>query len=79
MNYCDHIVRDPKICAGVPVMKGTRIPLRIVLGSLAHGERPEKIVCEFPTLTLEAVWAAIAFAATSAEEDIPYLPPLYAS
>jgi len=70
-TYQDFIVQDPKICGGQPVMKGTRVPLRTVLASLAQGSTVEELLREFPTLTEEAVRAAIAFAATSAQEDIP--------
>ena len=73
MNYHDHIVRDPKICGGQPVFKGTRILLRTVLGYLSHGSATEEILADFPTLSAEHVRAAIAFAASSAAEDLP--PP----
>lgn len=75
MNYQDSIIRDPEICGGEPVIKGTRVTLRTVLASLAEGDAPEDITREFPTLTREDVRAVIAFAAASAEEDLP-LPPL---
>jgi uncharacterized protein (DUF433 family) len=65
------IIRDPKICGGQPVFKGTRVTLRTVLASLAEGDSAEQIVTDFPTLTAEDVRAAIAFAAASAEEDMP--------
>jgi uncharacterized protein (DUF433 family) len=71
LRYQDYIVRDPKICGGRPVIKGTRVPLRTVLASLAQGSTIEELLREFPTLTEDAVWAAIAFAAASAEEDLP--------
>jgi len=78
MDYLSHITRDPAICGGVPVIKGTRVPLRTVLASLADGDSVEQIVKAFPSLTAEDVWAAIAFAAASAEEDIP-MPELPAA
>lgn len=71
MNYQDFIVRDPKICGGQPVIKGTRVTLRTVLASLAEGARIEEIIQDFPTLTEDDVRAVIAFAAISAEEDLP--------
>lgn len=71
MDYDKFIVRDPKICGGQPVMKGTRVPLRTILASLAEGATIEEILQDFPTLTEEDVRAAIAFAAASAEEDLP--------
>lgn len=75
MNYRDRIIRDPQICGGEPIIKGTRVTLRTVLASLAEGDAPEDIIKDFPTLTIQDVTAVIAFAAASAEEDLP-LPPL---
>jgi uncharacterized protein (DUF433 family) len=71
MNWDSHIVRDPKICAGEPVFRGTRVTLRTVLASLAEGERIEEILEAFPSLNEDNVRAAIAFAAASAGEDLP--------
>jgi uncharacterized protein (DUF433 family) len=71
MNYAEYIVRDPKVCGGEPVLRGTRVTLRTVLASLVEGATVEEILQDFPTLTEAAVRAAIAFAAASAEEDLP--------
>jgi uncharacterized protein (DUF433 family) len=71
LRYSDYIVRDPKICGGRPVMKGTRIPLRTVLASLAEGDTVEDLRKSFPALSEEAIRAAIAFAAASAAEVLP--------
>ena len=71
MDYNDHIVRDPKVCGGQPVIKGTRVTLRTVLASLAEGATVEQIVRELPSLTEDDVRAVVAFAATSAQEDLP--------
>jgi len=70
-RYSDRIVRNPQICGGQPVFKGTRVILRTVLASLADGDSIEEILEAFPTLKAEDVRAAIAFAAASAEEDLP--------
>jgi uncharacterized protein (DUF433 family) len=64
-------VRDKGICAGEPVFKGTRVTLRTVLASLADGDSVEEIPADFPSLKAEDIQAAIAFAAASAEEDLP--------
>jgi len=69
--YSRRITRDPNICAGEPVFNGTRVTLRTVLASLADGDGPEEILADFPSLKLEDIQAAIAFAAASAEEDLP--------
>lgn len=55
------------------MIRGTRVPLRTVLASLVAGDSPEQIVAAFPVLNTEDVRAAIAYAASSAAEDLPYL------
>ena len=70
-NGEDRIVRDPNICGGEPVFRGTRVTLRTVLASLAAGDTIEEILADFPSLKSDDVRAAIAFAAASAEEDLP--------
>ena len=71
MDYRERIVRDPGIAGGQPVLKGTRVTLSTVLASLAEGASAQDILEDFPTLTGEDVRAAIAFAAASAQEDLP--------
>jgi uncharacterized protein (DUF433 family) len=71
VNYRDRIERTPNLLGGEAVMKGTRVTLRTVLASLAEGATTEEIRRDFPTLTAEDVRAAIAFAAASAQEDLP--------
>lgn len=70
-NHEERIVRDKRICGGEPVFKGTRVTLRTVLASLADGDSAEEILADFPALKAEDIQAAIAFAAASAEEDLP--------
>lgn len=71
MNCTDVIVRDPEICGGEPVIRGTRVTLRTVLASLAEGDSVGDILRSFPTLTEQDIAAVIAFAAASAQEDLP--------
>jgi uncharacterized protein (DUF433 family) len=71
MNYQERIVRDPHVVGGEPVLRGTRVTLRTVLASLAEGATVAEILADFPTLSEEDVRAAIAFAAASAQEDLP--------
>ena len=70
-NYHDRIHRDPRVVGGQAVIKGTRVTLRTILASLAEGATTEEILSDFPTLTELDVRAAIAFAAASAQEDLP--------
>lgn len=71
MNYHARIERDPHVAGGEAVIKGTRVTLRTVLASLAEGATVEELLEDFPTLTEPDVRAAIAFAAASAQEDLP--------
>lgn len=71
MNYRERIVRHPPLVGGEPVFKGTRVTLKTVLASLAEGATTAEILADFPTLSEEDVRAAIAFAAASAQEDLP--------
>ena len=75
MDYAAFFIRDPNICGGQLIVRGTRVTVRTILASLAEGANEDQILADFPTLTREAVRAVIAFAAASAEEDLP-LPPV---
>jgi uncharacterized protein (DUF433 family) len=57
----DRIVIDPKICHGKPVMRGTRMPVAIVVGSLAGDMSFKDVHCEYD-LTIEYIRAALKFA-----------------
>ncbi|HXU50157.1 MAG TPA: DUF433 domain-containing protein [Candidatus Binatia bacterium] len=71
LDHMERIVRDKGISGGEAVFKGTRVTLRTVLASLADGDSVEHILADFPSLSVEDIQAAIAFAAASAEEDLP--------
>jgi len=68
--YDKYIESRPGVCGGAPVIRGTRIRLKVVLDNLAEGHAPEDIVKEYPGLTLEAVYAAIAYAAAAAADEM---------
>lgn len=70
-SYGERIIRDKAICGGEPVFNGTRVTLRTVLASLAAGDSTADILADFPSLKAEDIQAAIAFAAASAQEDLP--------
>jgi uncharacterized protein (DUF433 family) len=70
-DYRVRIERNPRIVGGEAVFKGTRVTLRTVLASLAEGATVDEILTDFPSLAEADVRAAIAFAAASAQEDLP--------
>jgi len=69
----DHIEIKPTVCHGKPVIKGTRIPVSHILGVMAGGDSIAEILEDYPTLRLEDVYAALAFAGKCASfEETPY-------
>jgi uncharacterized protein (DUF433 family) len=64
---------NPDIMDGKPVIRGTRVPVELVLRKLGAGMSPELILADHPRLTLDDIRAAQAFAADYlADEDIVY-------
>ncbi len=64
----DRIVIDAEICHGKPVIRGTRTPVAIVIGSLAGGMTSDEVQREHD-LTPEDVQAVLAFAARRMDEE----------
>lgn len=65
------ISRDPAICGGEPVIRGTRVTLRTILASLAAGDTEKEILADFPTMSAKQLRGVIAFAAAAAQDDLP--------
>jgi uncharacterized protein (DUF433 family) len=63
MRWQDHITVDPAVCHGKACMRGTRIPVAVVLANLAAGLTEAELFRSYPSLTPEAVKAALAYAA----------------
>ena len=70
MNWRDYISTDPNICHGQACIKGTRIPVSVVLDNLAAGLASDELIMSYPALTSEAIRAATAYAAELARERI---------
>ena len=58
----EYITIDPHILVGKPVIKGTRIPVTLILNLLAHGHTVKNILDDYPNLTEPALIAAIKYA-----------------
>lgn len=63
------VTLDPEVCGGKPCIRGTRIYIAIILDSLAEGASPGEILEQFPSLRMEDVRAALAYAADLAQEN----------
>ena len=69
--YNDRIIIDPKIMVGKPVIKGTRIPVEIILERLAEDLDLKTLFEDYPRLTTEDVKAFLAYAEAVIEgEDV---------
>jgi uncharacterized protein (DUF433 family) len=63
MNWRARIVIDPLVHHGEPCIKGTRVPVSVIVGSIADGDTTEQIIHAWPQLTGDDVKAALKFAA----------------
>ena len=67
VDWKRYIVSEPEVLRGKPRLKGTRIPVGLVLGYLAAGKSSEDIIREFPDLTNEQIAACLDSARDLAE------------
>jgi uncharacterized protein (DUF433 family) len=63
MNWRERIVIDPAIHHGEPCITGTRVPVSVVVGSIADGDTQEQVLGAYPQLTVDDIKAALKFAA----------------
>jgi uncharacterized protein (DUF433 family) len=75
MTIIDRIDINPKVMMGKPVIRGTRIPVELILRKLSEGATHAELVEAYPRLTTEDIHAAVRYAAdTVAHEEIVILP-----
>ena len=78
MNWENHIGVDPNICNGKACIKGTRIPVSVILDNLAAGETRDKILENYPSLHNADIDACLGYAAQIVKERVVKLPQLMA-
>ena len=61
----DRIELNPKVCNGKPVIKGTRIPVSVILEQIAEGETWDQLLAGYPELKKEDIQAALLYARAS--------------
>lgn len=66
----DRIVVDPRVLAGKPVIKGTRIPVHLIIELIAAGLSVKGVLKEYPELREEDVRAALLYASKLLEREI---------
>ncbi len=76
MIVTDRIEINPKVMLGKPVIRGTRIPVELILRKLSEGAAEADLLDAYPRLTREDIQAAIGYAAdTVAHEETLILEP----
>jgi uncharacterized protein (DUF433 family) len=66
----ERISINPNICHGQACVRGTRIPVHLIVRMLANGDTVEDLLAEYPPLTREDIMACLDYAAELAEEQV---------
>lgn len=75
MTTTDRVESNPRVMLGKPVIRGTRIPVELLLRKLSEGASESELVDAYPRLTREDIQAAIRYAAdTLAHEEVIFVP-----
>jgi uncharacterized protein (DUF433 family) len=74
MDWRNFITVDPTVHHGKACITGTRIPVAVILDNLASGIGEQEIMASYPPLDVQAIHAAIAYAAELAREEVIVLP-----
>ena len=70
IHWQDYVSIDPEIHHGEPCITGTRVPVAIIIGSIADGMTTDEVIKEYPQLNHETVQAALAYAADVVRQEI---------
>lgn len=65
MIIMDRIELNPRVCNGKPVIKGTRIPISVILEQIADGESWDTLLAGYPELKKEDIQATLLYARAS--------------
>ena len=74
MDWTTRIVSNPAVCRGRPCIRGTRIMVSVVLDNLAAGLGDDEMIASYPSLAVEDIRAAVAYAADLARDRVIDLP-----
>jgi len=70
VDWRERVIIDPDVHHGDPCIKGTRIPVSVIVGSIADGTSVEEVCAAYPRLSLDDVRAAMAYAAEVLRHEI---------
>ncbi len=70
-NSLGRVETNPKVMLGKPVIRGTRIPVELILRKLGEGAREEDLISGYPRLTHEDILAALSYGAATVAHQEP--------
>ncbi|HAX48176.1 MAG TPA: DUF433 domain-containing protein [Ignavibacteria bacterium] len=70
LNWKEHIESNPKVMFGKPVIKGTRIPVDLILEKLSLGENIDQLLKSYPSIKIESIYACLKFASESVKNEV---------
>ncbi len=74
MTFTDRIEMNPRVMLGKPVIRGTRIPVELILRKLSEGASEADLLDAYPNLAREDIQAAMRYAAdTIAHEEVVFI------
>ena len=72
IDWQTRIISDPSIMFGKPTIKGTRIPVELIVDKLAGGRTIEQLLKSYPHLLAADIYACLAYAAASVKSLVVY-------
>ena len=70
VDWKARVIMDPEVHHGDPCVKGTRVPVSIIVGSIADGMGVEEVRAAYPQLSAEDIRAALAYAAEVVQREV---------
>lgn len=70
VDWRDRVVIDPEVHHGDPCIKGTRVPVSIIVGSIADGMSMDEVRAAYPQVSVEDIRAALAYAAEVLRREV---------
>lgn len=69
-SYRDRIVCDPQVLGGKPVIKGSRVPVSLILNLMAHGGTFAEILEDYPDISEDDLKAALLYAEACVKGEV---------
>lgn len=72
IDWKNYIESNPKKMYGKPVIKGTRVPVDLILEKMSNGETINELLAAYPNINKESIYACLKFASESVKTEKVY-------